>query len=90
MFDANPAEVLDASVAGLFSGLLALVARNYDIYAQVNVIYAGFVSGAITIAFKLMLSKNSPVSAFVVSIADVAPLLPGFGLAVSVLELTAG
>jgi len=90
MFDSNPAEVLAASVAGLFSGLLALVARNYDNYAQVNVICTGFVSGAIAIAFKLMLSKISPVSAFIVSIAGVAPLLPGFGIAVSVLELSAG
>ncbi len=67
MFDANPAEVIAASVAGLFSGLLALVARNYDNYAQVNVICTGFVSGAIAIAFKLMLSKVSYVSAFIVS-----------------------
>jgi uncharacterized membrane protein YjjB (DUF3815 family) len=90
MFDANPAEVLAASVAGLFSGLLALVASSYDNYAQVNVICAGFVSGAIAIAFKLMLSKISPVSAFIVSIAGVAPLLPGFGIDVSFLELSAG
>jgi len=90
MFNANAAEVLAASVAGLVSGLLAVVARNYDNYGQVNVICTGIVSGAIAIGFKLLLHKYYHVSDFIVSIAGVAPLLPGFGITVSVMELSAG
>lgn len=90
MFNANAAEVLAASIAGLASGFLAILARKYDNFGQVNVICTGIVSGAIAIGFKLLLYRYCYVSDFIVSISGVAPLLPGFGITVAVMELGAG
>jgi uncharacterized membrane protein YjjP (DUF1212 family) len=89
-FNANLAEILAAAIAGIASGLLAILARNFDNYSQVNVICTGIISGAIAIIIKYCIADYYYVSAFVVSLAGVIALIPGFGIAVSVLELSAG
>ncbi len=60
MFDANSTEVIVASVAGSFSSLLTLIAYSYDHYVKVNVVYTGFVSGAILLTSSIFFFMTIP------------------------------